>query len=89
MIVVLTQHYLNDGMNLFELDQATTLYHDQELDDIIVIKVGDVQARRVPAHLYTQMRTGIFLEWEHEPNAIERVKSQVQDRLHGDRVDLC
>ena len=89
VIVILTQHYLDDGMNIFELDQATTLYHDQELDDIIVIKVGDVPARRVPAHLYTQMRTGRFLEWEHNPDAIERFKAQMQDRLRGDRIDLC
>ena len=89
MIVVLTQHYLNDGMNIFELDQATTLYHDQELDDIIVIKVGDVPARRVPAHLYTQMRTGRFLEWDNDNNAIETFKDKLKDRLRGDQIDLC
>ena len=89
MIVVLTQDYVSDGMNIFELDQATTLYHDQDLDDIIVIKAGDVPARRVPAHLYTQMRTDRFIEWENDPNSIEGFKAKLKDRLRGDRVDLC
>ena len=88
MIVVLTQHYINDGMNIFELDQATTLYHDQDLDDIIVIKVGDVPARTVPAHLYTQMRTGRFIEWENNLNSIAGFKAKLKDRLSGERVDL-
>ena len=89
VIVVLTQHYLDDGMNIFELDQATTFYHDQELDDIIVIKAGDVPTRRVPAHLYTQMRTGRFLEWENDQNSIVGFKAKLKDRLRGGRVDLC
>ena len=89
MIVVLTQDYVSDGMNIFELDQATTLYHDQDLDDIIVIKAGDVPARRVPAHLYTQMRTDRFIEWENDPNSIEGFKAKLKDRLRGDPVDLC
>ena len=89
VIIVLTQHFLNDGMNKFELDQATIRYHDQELDDIIVIKVGNVPARSVPAELYTQMRTGLFLEWEIDPNSIEGFKAKLKDRLNGERVDLC
>ena len=89
VIVVLTQHYLNDGMNIFELDQATTLFHDQELEDIIVIKLGDVPARKVPVHLYTQMRTGRFLEWENDPNSITSFKETLKDRLRGGQIDLC
>ena len=52
VIVVLIRHYFN-GMNEFELDQATTLYHDHELEDIIVTKLRDVPATRVPVYLYT------------------------------------
>lgn len=89
VIVVLSQDYIDDGMNIFKLDLATTLYHNQEIDDIIVIKVGNVPARRIPAHLYTQMRSGRFIEWENDPNSIERFKAKLKDRLRGDRVDLC
>ena len=77
MIVILSQHYLND-MNEFELDQATTLFHDHEVEDINVIKVGDVPARRVPVHLYTQMRNGMFLEWEDNVNARETFKGKLK-----------
>ena len=78
-------------MNEFELDQATTLYHDHELEDIIVIKVGDVPARRVPVHLYSQMRNGTFLEWEDDENAIETFKRKLKDRLRGtgEHAELC
>ena len=91
MIVVLTQHLFNDGMNEFELDQATIKYHDNELEDIIVVKVGDVPARRIPVHLHTQMRTGRFLEWEDDVNAIETFKAKLKDRLcgTGENVDIC
>ena len=85
VIIVLSQNYLNDGMNIFELDQATTLlYQDQELEDIIVLKVGDVPAYRVPKHLYTQMRTDRFIEWEDDQNAAERFKGKLRDRLQSD-----
>ena len=78
-------------MNEFELDQATIKYHDDELEDIIVVKVGDVPARRIPVHLHTQMRAGRFLEWEDDVNAIEMFKGKLKDRLRstGDHVDLC
>ena len=83
IIIVLTQHYLNDGMNGFELDQATTLYHEHELEDIIVIKIGDVPAKRVPVHIYTQMRKGTYLEWENNETAIQTFKEMLKDRLNG------
>ena len=78
-------------MNEFELDQATTLYHDHELEDINVVKVGDVPARRVPVYLYTQMRNGVFLEWKDGENAIETFKERLKDRFRvtGDHVDVC
>ena len=78
-------------MNEFELDQATTLYHDHELEDILVIKVGDIPARRVPVHLYSQMRKGTFLEWEDDENAIETFKRKLKDRLRGtgEHAELC
>ena len=90
VIVVLTPLYIN-GMTEFELDQAITRYHDHDLEDIIVIKVGDVPARRVPVHLYSQMRNGTYLEWENDENAIETFKSKLRDRLRGtgEHAELC
>ena len=82
MIAVLTRHYYN-GMNEFELDQATALLHEHELDDIIVIKVGDVPVRSVPPHLYAQMRNGSFIEWEDDENAINTFKEKLKDRLRN------
>ena len=89
MIVVLTENYIKAGINKFELDQAMTLYNDQNIDDVIVIKVGNVAAEDVPVHLYTQMRTGKFIEWEPDRNAIDTFKGCLQERLRGERVDLC
>ena len=68
-------------MNEFELDQATTMYHEHDLDDIIVIKVGDVPPKRIPAHLYKQMRNDTFLEWEDDANAIRTFKEKLKERL--------
>ena len=82
VLVVLTQHYYN-GMNEFELDQATALLHEHELDDIVVIKVGDVPARRVPPHLYAQMKCGSFIEWENDENAINSFRRKLKDRLRS------
>ena len=88
MIVVLTQHYYN-GMNEFELDQATALLHEHELDDIIVIKLGDVPPRRIPPHLYAKMRDGSFIEWEDNENAIITFREKLKDRLRSTRdLDL-
>ena len=89
MIVVLTENYVKAGINNFELDQAMTLYNDQDIDDVIVIKVGHVATENVPGHLYTQMRTGKFLEWEDDQNALEIFKGCLVERLRGERVDLC
>ena len=88
MIIVLSQNYVNDGMNIFELDQATILlYQDQELEDIIVLKVGDVPAGKVPEHLYTQMRTDRFIEWEEGQNTSERFKEKLRDRLQSRMIE--
>ena len=83
VIVVLSVNYCSDGMNEFELDQATALLHDQnyELEDIIVIKKGAVPARKVPKHLYRQMRTGMFIEWEDDENAKEAFRGKLIERL--------
>ena len=89
VIVVLTPDYVRDGRNLFELDQASTRFFDQDLEDIIVIKVGAVSPRSVPAQLYTQMRRGQFLEWEGDVHAVQRFKECLKDKLRGERVDLC
>ena len=75
-------------MNEFELDQATALLHEHELADIIVIKVGDVPARRVPAHLYAHMSNGKFIEWENDENAINTFKDKLKDKLRHRRLDL-
>ena len=88
MIVVLTPDYVRDGRNLFELDQAATRFFDQDLEDIIVIKVGAVSPRTVPVQLYTQMRRGQFLEWEGDVHAVQRFKECLKDRLRGERVDF-
>ena len=80
MIVVLSVNYFN-GMNEFELDQAITLLHDHEIEDIIVIKRGDIPARKVPKHLYRQMRTGMFIEWEDDKNAKETFRGKLIERL--------
>ena len=80
MIVVLTRNYCN-GINEFELDQAMALQREGKLDDIIVVKIGDVPANRVPVHLYTQMRNGTFLEWEDDIDAIDTFKGKLKDRL--------
>ena len=82
VIVVLTRHFWN-GMNEFELDQATTMYHEHDLDDIIVIKVGDVPPRRIPPHVYTQMRNDTFLEWEDDANALRTFKEKPIERLRN------
>ena len=81
-IVVLSKHYFN-GMNEFELDQATSLLHAHELADIIVIKLGEVPARNIPPHLYTQMRKGRFIEWEDDEHAIQTFKRKLIERLQG------
>ena len=80
LIVVLTRNYCN-GINEFELDQAVTLCLEGKLEDIIVIKAGDVPAKRVPVHLYTQMRNEKFIEWEDDENAIDTFKGKLKDRL--------
>lgn len=79
-IVVLSRYYFNE-MNEFELDQATALLHDHELADIIVIKLGEVPARNIPPHLYTQMRKGMFIEWEDDEHAIQTFKGKLVERL--------
>ena len=89
VIVVLSMHYLN-GMNEFELDTATTLLHDRAIDDIIVIKLGDVPAKRVPNHLYRQLRNGMFIEWEDTVDAKEtflvKLRERLQRRIENDNV---
>ena len=80
VIVVLSIHYFN-GMNEFELDVATTLLHDHDIEDIIVIKLGDLPARRIPNHLYRQMRNDMFIEWEDDENAKEAFLGKLIDRL--------
>ena len=85
VIVVLSMHYLN-GMNEFELDTATTLLHDHAIDDIIVIKLGDVPAKRVPNHLYRQMRNDMFIEWEDNVDAKETFLGRLIERLQR-RID--
>ena len=88
VIVVLTRHYFT-GMTEFELDQATALVHEHELEDIIVIKVGRVPAKRVPPHLYAKMSDGSFIEWEDNENAIITFKEQLKDKLRSTRdLDL-
>ena len=90
VIVVLTENYINDSMNKFELDQATTLYNDGDLDGIIVIKVGDVSARNVPAHLYKCMRRGEYIEWDDDEVAIQQFKEQLKDKLSAETADtMC
>ena len=90
VIVVLTRNY-STGENVFELEQATTLYTDQRLEDIVVIKIGHVPAKRVPVALYSQMKRGTFLEWENDENAIVTFKQKLKDRLrgNGDLAELC
>ena len=89
VIVVLSMTYLN-GMNEFELDTATTLLHDHDIEDIIVIKLGDVPAKRVPNHLYRQMRYGMFIEWEDTVDAKEtflvKLRERLQRRIENDNV---
>ena len=65
-----------------ELYIATDLLHEREIEDIIVIKVGDVPQRKVPKQLYPQMRNGKFIEWEEDPNAKEVFRGKLIDRLH-------
>ena len=79
--MILSRSYFN-GMNEFELDQATIRLQDHEIEDIIVVKLGDVPTKRVPKHLYRQMRTGMFIEWEDNENAKEAFKGKLIDRLH-------
>ena len=80
MIVVLTRNYRN-AINEFELDQAMALQRKEKLQDIIVIKIGNVPANRIPVHLYVQMTNGTFLEWEDDINAIDTFKGKLKDRL--------
>lgn len=80
VIVVLSKHYIN-GMNEFELDQATALLHDHRIDDVIVIKLGTVPARNIPGHIYSQMKNGTFIEWEDDENAIDTFRAKMKDRL--------
>ena len=90
VIVVLTRNFCT-GMNVFELEQAITLYHDHVLEDVIVIKVGDVPPEKVPVHIYSQMRNGTFIEWEDDENAKETFKGKLIDRLrgNGEHAELC
>ena len=46
-----------------------------------MIKVGDVPAKRVLVHLYTQMRNDTVLEWDADQNTIETFKGKLKDRL--------
>ena len=87
VLIVLTRHYYN-GMNEFELDQATAMLYGHELDDIIVIKVGDVPARRVPPHLFAKMRSGSFIEWDENEDAINIFRGKLKDRLRGSAIAL-
>ena len=81
VIVILSRSYFN-SLNEFELDQATFLLMEREIEDIIVVKLGDVPTKWVPKHLHRQMRTGMFLEWEDDENAREIFKGKLIDRLH-------
>ena len=80
LIVVLTRNYGN-GIQEFELDQAGVLYREGKLEKIIVVKVGDVPAKQVPAHLYAQMKNGMFIEWEENAHATETFICQLKDSL--------
>ena len=81
VIVILSRNYFN-GMNEFEFDQAMFLLIEKEIEDIIVVKLGDVSAKKVPKCLYRQMRTGMFLEWEDNEHSRETFKEKLIDRLN-------
>ena len=87
VLVVLTRHYYN-GMNEFELDQATAMLHEHKLSDIIVIEVGNVPTGRVPPHLYAKMRSGAFIEWGEEEDAVTVFREKLKDSLRGNSDPL-
>ena len=90
VIVVLSENYKQDptkAENSMELDRANMMLHERDIEDIIVVQLGDVPAGKVPGELYMQMKKERFLQWEDTPEAIEHFKETLIDRLQAEPQD--
>ena len=90
VIVVLSENYKQDptkAENSMELDRANMMLHERDIEDIIVVQLGDVPADKVPGELYMQMKKERFLQWEDTPEAIEHFKEALTDRLQAEPQD--
>ena len=90
VIIILSEHYMQAptmAENSMELDRANIMLHERDIEDIIVIQLGDVAADNVPAELYTQMKKERFLQWEDDLEAIEHFKENLVDRLQAELQD--
>lgn len=90
VIIILSEHYMQAptmAENSMELGRANIMLHERDIEDIIVIQLGDVAADNVPAELYTQMKKERFLQWEDDLEAIEHFKENLVDRLQAELQD--
>ena len=90
VVIVLTDNYLsNQRYSYFELQLAIEMRKENEIEKIIVIKVGDVSVHRIPKILYFMMENRKFLEWEDVENAKRAFKERLQDMLAEPITELA
>lgn len=89
MIVLLSRMYLENAMNLFELDLATNLMYEGKIKGILLIAFPDgLPPKKIPKHLTHTMRRNKVLEWSDDQTAKQLVKKKLADTLRN-KEDLA
>lgn len=83
VLVILSQHYLQSTMHMFEFDLATTMMYDHELEEIIVVHIDNgLPKNKIPKHLVHTMKRNKVVEWTENPDAQEHFTNTINDMLN-------
>jgi len=82
VIVVLSRNYLDNPLNLFELDIATEIMYEAIITNIILIDIGNgLPRRKIPKHLTNTMKRNKILECSDCEESKELMRTKVKDTL--------
>lgn len=82
ILLVLSKHYLQSPMHMFEFDLATEMMYEGALEEIIVVHIEQgLPDKKIPKQLVHTMKRNKVVEWSEDPDAQEHFKNRINDIL--------
>lgn len=89
VLIILSRHYLDNPMNLFEWDTAVRQMYSRHIEEIIIIDIdSELPRKKIPKHMRATLMRHEAITWTEDDAAQQLFKQQLKDRL-GRRTHLA